>query len=162
MPIKLIAVFALVFLMGCANDDAAQPDVSQSIDQDIAATLGPSPAESLQGSPDGARTTQPNSVESAQPHDIPGSTARITGDARQGRSFAIQNCSSCHAVSADPTALLHRSAAPDFVTIAGNQDITEFSLNVWLTNPHPTMPMLILSRQDRANVAAYILSLRKP
>jgi mono/diheme cytochrome c family protein len=101
-------------------------------------------------------------VESAQPHDIPGSTARITGDARQGRSFAIQNCSSCHAVSADPTALLHRSAAPDFVTIAGNQDITEFSLNVWLTNPHPTMPMLILSRQDRANVAAYILSLRKP
>jgi hypothetical protein len=37
---------------------------------------------------------------------------------------------------------------------------THLSLIVWLTNPHPTMPSLVLSPQEAADVIAYIQSLR--
>jgi hypothetical protein len=34
-------------------------------------------------------------------------------------------------------------------------------LNIWLTNPHLTMPNLVLYPQEAADVIAYILSLRE-
>jgi hypothetical protein len=37
----------------------------------------------------------------------------------------------------------------------------QIRLNIWLTNPHPTMPKLVLYPQEAADVIAYILSLRE-
>lgn len=38
---------------------------------------------------------------------------------------------------------------------------TALSLQAFLTTPHPTMPNIILSPKETADVVAYILSLRK-
>jgi hypothetical protein len=50
--------------------------------------------------------------------------------------------------------------APDFHAIANMSSTTPFGLMVWLTNPHPSMPSLVLTRQESTDVIAYILSLR--
>jgi hypothetical protein len=50
--------------------------------------------------------------------------------------------------------------APDFPAIANKPGTTAMGLNIWLTNPHPTMPTLVLYPQEAADVIAYILSLR--
>ncbi len=84
------------------------------------------------------------------------------GDWVAGRSFALHSCVPCHVVSPDQASPIRFASAPDFVTIAKNPKISDFSLTVWLTNPHPTMPTLVLSHTEAANVIAYILSLRTP
>jgi hypothetical protein len=63
-------------------------------------------------------------------------------------------------VQANEGSVIRFANAPDFFAIAGMTSTTGFSLTVWLRNPHPTMPSLILSRQEAADVVAYILSLR--
>jgi mono/diheme cytochrome c family protein len=52
-------------------------------------------------------------------------------------------------------------AAPPFVSLAERADITEESLQTILGAPHGPMPTDVLTRQDRADVIAYILSLKK-
>lgn len=86
--------------------------------------------------------------------------AQHIGDIRQGRSFALSACASCHSVRAGriPSRL---ATAPSFEEIANTPGMTAAALNVWLTaQVHPTMPLLILSSQQVKDVSAYILSLR--
>jgi hypothetical protein len=45
--------------------------------------------------------------------------------------------------------------------IANAPRTTAIGLNIWLTNPHPTMPKLVLDPQEAADVIAFILSLRE-
>ena len=86
--------------------------------------------------------------------------AQHIGDIRQGRSFALSACASCHAVRAGQTQS-PLAAAPSFEEIANTPGMTAAALNVWLTaQAHPSMPLLILSSQEVKDVAAYILSLR--
>ena len=40
-------------------------------------------------------------------------------------------------------------------------ELTPIRLNIWLTNPHLTMPNLVLYPQEAADVIAYIFSLRE-
>jgi len=84
------------------------------------------------------------------------------GNARHGRDFAFDNCRPCHVVAFDQKSPTRFSDAPDFMRIANNAATTNLSLAVWLTNPHPTMPSLVLSPQEAGDVIAYILSLRQP
>jgi mono/diheme cytochrome c family protein len=75
-------------------------------------------------------------------------------DPVEGERLAISTCAGCHGgVDA-------QGGAPAFVTIAAEPSSTEDSLLSFLDTPHASMPNLILSRADRHNLVAYILSLR--
>jgi hypothetical protein len=50
--------------------------------------------------------------------------------------------------------------APAFAGVAGWPGMTDRALRVWLQSSHPTMPTFVLSRTERNDLVAYILSLR--
>jgi mono/diheme cytochrome c family protein len=52
-------------------------------------------------------------------------------------------------------------AVPTFAAIAAMKSTTAMSLTAFLSTSHTPMPDYSLSRDDIANVSAYILSLRK-
>jgi mono/diheme cytochrome c family protein len=81
--------------------------------------------------------------------------AWAAGDALEGQRVAQTWCTGCHVVGASGADM-----APTFAEIAGRPGRTEDWLYVWLTDPHPPMPQLDLSRQDIANIIAYLQSLR--
>jgi mono/diheme cytochrome c family protein len=85
--------------------------------------------------------------------------AQPTGDPRAGRTVARQACGSCHAVQLGEISSPHASAAP-FQQIADDAVMTATALNVWLWTSHPTMPNIQLTLSEKADVIAYILSLR--
>ena len=86
----------------------------------------------------------------------------MAGDAQRGHAFAVEECSQCHRVAraAPPTGFAN--IGPDFAAIADSASITPTSLFVFLHSSHPPMPNIILSRQESADVIAYIISLRRP
>jgi mono/diheme cytochrome c family protein len=81
------------------------------------------------------------------------------GNARHGESLATAMCAQCHAVRAgqlrspDPM-------APNFTSIATTLGMTAMALRVWLQSSHPSMPNYILTREQRNDVVAYIMSLK--
>jgi cytochrome c len=87
--------------------------------------------------------------------------AQDAGDADAGRHIAETWCSSCHVVSAGQSQGTS-TGAPPFRAIAAETSITPMALAVFLQTPHHRMPDLHLSRQEIADVSAYILSLRTP
>ena len=80
-----------------------------------------------------------------------------SGDAAVGRAIAERWCASCHLVAQD-----QRSAAdvPSFQSIARKPDIGESLLVAFLATSHPRMPDMSLSRQEIADLLAYIRGLR--
>jgi cytochrome c len=83
------------------------------------------------------------------------------GNPAAGRAFALQACTPCHVVSPKQLSPGRFATAPDFQAIANTRAMTASALHAFLSSPHPTMPSLILSRQEEKNVIAYILSLRR-
>jgi hypothetical protein len=51
---------------------------------------------------------------------------------------------------------------PAFRDVAGIPGMTATALKVLLASSHPKMPNLVLTLEETANVAAYVLSLRHP
>ena len=87
-------------------------------------------------------------------------TAQESGNPLAGHELATRWCSSCHVV--DPGQQRQGSdAVPTFAAIAAMKSTTAASLKVFLATPHGQMPDYALSRDDIADVSAYILSLRK-
>lgn len=80
--------------------------------------------------------------------------AWAAGDAGAGKALAERWCSGCHAVGAAGT-----DAAPPFTEIAKRPARPDEFFYAWLADPHPPMPRLDLSRQDIANLIAYLRSL---
>jgi cytochrome c len=85
--------------------------------------------------------------------------AQQAGDAMQGESLARNVCAACHAVESGQTRSPN-TRAPTFETVAATQGMTAMALRVWLQSPHPTMPNLMLTDEEKDDVIAYILSLR--
>jgi mono/diheme cytochrome c family protein len=85
--------------------------------------------------------------------------AQESGDPVEGLAVARAQCGTCHAVfkgvESSP-----RLEAPPFDTIAAVPGMTAIALTVALQSSHATMPMIILTPDDRRNVVAYILSLK--
>ena len=81
-------------------------------------------------------------------------------DLGPGYKFAIDTCSDCHDVSQQGGVSANRFA-PRFLDVANQASTTELSLRVFLQSPHRRMPNLILTEQQRDDVIAYILSLRR-
>jgi mono/diheme cytochrome c family protein len=76
----------------------------------------------------------------------------------KGHELARQWCTGCHII--EPGSASASDVAPPFPKIAQDKRLTPEQLRVWLTNPHPPMPNLSLSREEIDNLVAYIGSLR--
>ncbi len=86
--------------------------------------------------------------------------AQAEGDRLAGHELAMRWCSSCHVV--DPAQQRQGiDAVPTFASVAAMSSTTATSLLVFLSTPHTPMPDFKLTRDDIANVSAYILSLRR-
>jgi len=85
--------------------------------------------------------------------------AEEPGDAARGLSYSKKSCAQCHGVEAkDPG-----SPNPDALTFkeyANRPGTTGTALAVWLQEPHPSMPELVVPFDDRDDLIAYILSLK--
>ena len=79
------------------------------------------------------------------------------GDPVAGQAYADKACRSCH----DMTGSGGKSrSARSFQEIGQDPRMAPMALIAWLTAvSHPTMPNLILSREDARNVVAFILGL---
>ncbi|MBT3396337.1 MAG: cytochrome C552 [Alphaproteobacteria bacterium] len=75
-----------------------------------------------------------------------------------GKAFALETCTSCHAVAIDAV----NDAAPTFIAIANDPEKTAQNLTAWLIEPHPPMPNLSLTTLEIRNLIAYIRSLKTP
>jgi cytochrome c len=78
-------------------------------------------------------------------------------EAETGQALARQWCASCHQVEPDGAT---SDAAPGFQMIADDPARTPDRLRTWLTDPHPPMPKLPLTRQEIDAILAYLDSLR--
>lgn len=176
---RLCAPIALGLLVACASDNGPRGSSERGVEADIEAThnVGPTSADpgALRGSRNlflpadadkgGEQGRVPSPVQAAPGQPSAGigglvQDATARGDARTGRSFALDNCRPCHVVAPTSSSSVRFANAPEFRAIANRANTTQLGLTVWLTNPHPTMPTLVLSPQEARDVIAYILSLR--
>jgi cytochrome c2 len=86
-------------------------------------------------------------------------SAQEMGDPKKGAMLAQTICSECHAVQTGQSRSPN-SKAPTFANVAGAPGMTETALRVWLQTPHPTMPNIALTNDEKDDVIAYILSLK--
>jgi mono/diheme cytochrome c family protein len=86
-------------------------------------------------------------------------TAAVAADAEHGQQLAKRWCATCHLV--DGNQRQANADVPPFATIARKSDFTPEKVAFFLLDPHPKMPNFPLSRNEAADLAAYIGSLRK-
>jgi mono/diheme cytochrome c family protein len=79
----------------------------------------------------------------------------LASDAGIGREIAQRWCAGCHAVEGRGADL-----APPLASIANKPEFVEGYYWTWLSDPHPPMPNLYLSRQEIADIIAYLRTLR--
>ncbi len=75
-------------------------------------------------------------------------------DARKGGIIAERWCSGCHVVS--PRQKQGSTEAPPFSEIADRENLDPGKVALFLLLPHPPMSGINLSRNDAADLAAYI------
>ena len=84
--------------------------------------------------------------------------AQDHGDAKRGSVLALGTCAVCHSVSKGGSST--NPSAPPFRTIVETKGMSEMALSVALQTQHHEMPNIMLDPQERADVIAYILSLK--
>ena len=86
-------------------------------------------------------------------------TAGAAGRPEEGQAIAERWCSSCHQVSDQPATVT--TEAPPFPSIAMKypDDEGHEALRAFLSDPHPLMPDMSLTRQEILDLIAYIDSL---
>ena len=91
------------------------------------------------------------------------SAAAVTAqaqDPQEGAKWTTNVCGQCHAVRiGQPQSPNGR--APTFVELANTPGMTTAALTVALTTPHAGMPMFVLTSEQRQDIIAYILSLKR-
>jgi mono/diheme cytochrome c family protein len=85
--------------------------------------------------------------------------AQEIGRPGQGRAAAERLCAQCHAIE-KAGGRSPNEAAPPFASIAAVPGMTSIALTVALTTSHRAMPNIMLEADDRADIIAYILSLK--
>ena len=85
-----------------------------------------------------------------------GTVPGFAADARRGEALAERWCSECHVVSARQSQ--GSTQAPPFSEIADRKSFDAGKVALFLLAPHPPMQDLNLSRNDAADLAAYIAS----
>ncbi|HEY1361873.1 MAG TPA: cytochrome C [Xanthobacteraceae bacterium] len=95
----------------------------------------------------------------ALPAWVGGASSQEIGRRAEGLASAQHLCSECHAVLRGQAQSPNR-AAPPFQAIASTPGMTEMALSAALSTSHRTMPNVLLAPDQRADIIAYILSLR--
>jgi mono/diheme cytochrome c family protein len=85
--------------------------------------------------------------------------AQAAPDARKGLEIARVICAGCHAVERGNLRSVDRNA-PAFSVIANWPAMSEIALRAALQSPHRRMPDIVLAREDRDDIVAYILGLK--
>jgi mono/diheme cytochrome c family protein len=80
----------------------------------------------------------------------------FAADAAKGEIIAKRWCAACHLVASDQKQA--NSDAPSFAAIAQKKPSAK-TLAAFLTDPHPKMPDMSLTRSEIADIVAYIKSL---
>ncbi len=83
--------------------------------------------------------------------------AQEIGDATRGWRLAFGSCAVCHGIRNGGKS---RSRAPTFSAIANVRGMSAMALNVALLSSHRSMPNIVLNAQDRADIIAFILTLK--
>ena len=78
------------------------------------------------------------------------------GDPAAGHELAAQLCAACHIVGTEEVG---SDIAPPFQVIARRPGMTLARLHAWLGPGHPVLPHLPLTRQQTADINAYLDSL---
>ncbi|HZP70948.1 MAG TPA: cytochrome c [Pseudolabrys sp.] len=78
----------------------------------------------------------------------------FAADARKGETLARRWCAACHIVSSEQQR--GTTQAPPFSAIARKSGFDETALAFFLLMPHPRMPDMNLTRNEAADLAAYI------
>lgn len=84
--------------------------------------------------------------------------AQETGNSSRGWKLAFGTCAVCHGVRSGEGSSSQQ--APAFSDIANVKGMTAMALNVALLSSHRSMPNIILDAQERADVIAFILTLK--
>ncbi|MBL4721753.1 MAG: c-type cytochrome [Alphaproteobacteria bacterium] len=80
------------------------------------------------------------------------------GNAEDGAKLVDQWCSQCHLTKG---ATVTTDTAPAFINLMNDPAYTDARLQAWLTNPHPPMPKIGLTRQMIRDVIAHLSTLRR-
>ncbi|HUI21840.1 MAG TPA: c-type cytochrome [Methylocella sp.] len=86
------------------------------------------------------------------------SSGAFAADAAKGEVIAKRWCAACHLVSPDQTHA--NSDAPSFASVAHKIKSPQ-ALTAFLMDPHPKMPDMSLTREEIADLVAYIGTLRR-
>ena len=81
-------------------------------------------------------------------------------DAASGGVLARQLCVNCHVVAPGEAGKQVTAGIPSFKAVANKPGQTPEKIQDFILNPHPPMPQVQLTNIERANLAAYILSLK--
>ncbi|MFT6582308.1 MAG: mono/diheme cytochrome c family protein [Alphaproteobacteria bacterium] len=81
------------------------------------------------------------------------------GRVADGSKLVDQWCAHCHLTKGVATT---SDTAPAFESLMNDPSYTDARLRTWLTDPHPPMPKIDLSRQMIRDVIAYLSTLRRP
>src|SRR5689334_364961 len=81
--------------------------------------------------------------------------ATILGNANAGRDLVARSCTTCHA--ANETTRTADGAPPLSYIVRDNKERPEW-IRGWLMDPHDPMPSIMLSRQQIADIIAYLNS----
>jgi mono/diheme cytochrome c family protein len=79
----------------------------------------------------------------------------VAADAGNGLRIAQRWCAECHLVT--PNQARAKADVMPFASVAGHKTAQEIA--AFLTDPHPKMPNMGLSRNEIADIVAYIKSL---
>lgn len=85
--------------------------------------------------------------------------AQQIGQPGRGLVSAERLCSECHAVRKE-AARSPNADAPRFQALASLPGMTSIALSAALNTPHRSMPNIMLDPEERADIIAYILSLK--
>ncbi len=86
-------------------------------------------------------------------------TAQEIGRPSDGLQRARQLCAGCHAVEAWQDRSPNENA-PRFAVVASVPGMTAIALTAMLNTSHRTMPNIMLTADEQADIIAYILSLK--
>jgi mono/diheme cytochrome c family protein len=83
-----------------------------------------------------------------------GASPTLAADAGKGETIAVRWCAACHIVK--PGQNQAKADAPPFTAIATRR--THEDLRLFLANPYPRMPDMSLTREEIADLVAFIKS----
>ena len=86
--------------------------------------------------------------------------AQESGNPDSGFNYAKRACALCHAIRQDDNHSPNPKA-PSFQAIANASGVTGISLAATLHSVHEDMPNFVLRANERDNIVAYILSLKR-